>query len=59
MTSIIKKNDTIGKAKEVLNDIHGVSTPFGWEIPFGMLLDGCKDHLEVHGFGENAYFTQI
>lgn len=59
MTSIINKKDSIGKAKEVLNNIHGVSTPFGWDIVFGMLLDECKDHIEVHGFGSHAYFAQI
>jgi len=59
MTSVINKNDTIGKVKEILNNIHGVNTPSGWEIPFGMLMKGCKDHLEVHGFGDKAYFTQI
>jgi hypothetical protein len=59
MSSIINKNETIGKSKEILNDVHGINTPFGWEIVFGMLLDGCNDHLEVHGFGNDAYFTQI
>jgi hypothetical protein len=37
----------------------GINTPFGWDIVFGILLNDCKDHLEVHGFGNNAYFTQI
>lgn len=57
--TIVNKNEKIGKVKEILNDIHGISTPFGWEIVFGQLLNGCKSHIEVHGYGDSAYFTQI
>jgi hypothetical protein len=58
MITIINKNEPIGKVKEILNDIHGVNTPFGWEIVFGMLLLECEEHIEVHEYGQNAYFTQ-
>lgn len=58
MTTLINKNDEIGKVKEILNDIHGISTPNGWEIVFGMLLSQCESHIEVHGYGSGAYFTQ-
>ncbi len=56
--TIINKNEIVGKVKEILNDIHRISTPYGWEIVFGMLLNECEDHIEVHGYGSNAYFTQ-
>ena len=58
MATIIKKNEKIGKVKEILNDIHDIKTPYGWEIVFGMLLSECEDHIEVHGCGDSAYFTQ-
>ena len=56
--TLINKNEKVGKVKEILNDTHGIDTPFGWEIVFGMLLSGCESHIEVHGYGHNAYFTQ-
>lgn len=56
--TIINKGEKIGKVKEILNDIHGISTPFGWEIVFSMLLNECESHIEVHGYGSNAYFAQ-
>jgi len=59
MTSVISKTETIGNIKEILNKDHDISTPFGWEIVFAMLLKDCTDHIEVHGYGEDAYFTQI
>lgn len=56
--TIINKDEKIGKVKEILNDIHGISTPFGWEIVFGQLLSECESHIEVHGYGTKAYFSQ-
>jgi hypothetical protein len=58
MITIISKNEKIGKVKEILNDIHNIKTPYGWEIVFGMLLNECEDCIEVHGYGDSAYFTQ-
>jgi len=58
MTTIISKHEKIGKVKEILNDFHNIRTPWGWEIVFGMLLSECEDHIEVHGYGDSAYFTQ-
>jgi len=57
MTTIINKNEKVGKVKEIL-DFHNIRTPWGWEIVFGMLLDECEDHIEVHGYGDGAYFTK-
>ena len=54
----INKDEKIGNVKEILNDIHGISTPYGWEIVFSMLLSECENHIEVHGYGDNAYFAQ-
>ncbi len=56
--TIINKNEKIGKVKEIL-DSHMIDTPFGWEIVFGQLLNGCESHIEVHGYGSTAYFTQV
>jgi hypothetical protein len=58
MMTLINKNENIGKVKEILNDIHGIRTSFGWEIVFGMLLSECETHIEVHEYGHRAYFTQ-
>ena len=58
MTSIINKNDSIGKVEKILQN-HHIGTPFGWEIVFGMLLDECENYIEVHDIGEKAYFTQV
>lgn len=58
MMTIINKDEKIDKVKETLNDVHGISTPFGWEIVFGMLLSECESHIEVHGYGHDAYFSQ-
>ncbi|QUH22186.1 hypothetical protein [Alkaliphilus sp. B6464] len=58
MVTIIQKNESIGEIKEKLNTNHGIATPFGWEIVFGMLLDECESHIEVHGYGHSAYFSQ-
>jgi len=57
MTTIIGKHEKVGKVKEIL-ELHNISTPFGWEIVFGMLLSECEDYIEVHGYGDSAYFTQ-
>lgn len=54
----INKDEKIGKVKKILNDVHGINTPFGWEIVFSQLLNECENHIEVHGYGSGAYFTQ-
>lgn len=56
MVTIISKDEKIGEVKRILNDLHDIKTPFGWEIVFAWLLDECKDNIEVHDFGKDAYF---
>lgn len=58
MISIITKKEKVGKIKEILNDFHGIETPYGWEMGFCILLMGCEDHIEVHGYGSKAHFVQ-
>lgn len=58
MTHIITKETPIKEGISILS-AHGISTRMrGWELIIGLLLNGC-DYLEVHGFGSNAYFSQV
>lgn len=58
MCHIITKETPIKEGISILS-VHGISTQMrGWELIIGLLLNGC-DYLEVHGFGSNAYFTQV
>lgn len=57
MDSIISKKTKMIDAAELLRQ-HNINTPRGWEIVIGMLLADC-DHLEVHGYGCEAYFTKV
>lgn len=54
---IIKKDMKMAEIVHILTE-HSINMPFGWEIVLNMLLSEC-DHLEVHDFGQNAYFTQV
>lgn len=53
----IKKDTQMREAECILKD-HGVSLSFGWQVVLGMILQEC-DYIEVHGFGESAYFEKM
>lgn len=54
---IIKKNTQMEEARRILED-HGVTLSFGRQIVLGMILQEC-DYIEVHDFGESAYFEKM
>ena len=57
MVDIIRKTDKISDVENLLQ-AHGVSLGHGWALIIGMMLTDCN-HLEIHGFGNNAYFNKI
>ena len=57
MKNIIKKDTSLKEAEEILS-LHGCPLGHGWALIIGMLLYDC-DYLEVHDFGNNAYFTKV
>lgn len=57
MIDTITKTTTMSEAKEILHD-NCISTPYGWEIVLGMLLEQC-DYIKITGLGASAKFELI
>lgn len=53
----ITRNMKMGEIEEILLS-HDIRLGFMWEFIISCLLLEC-DYLEVHGYGEYAYFEKI
>lgn len=53
----ITRNMKMGEIEEILLK-HNIKLGFMWEFIISCLLSKC-DYLEVHGYGEHAYFEKI
>jgi hypothetical protein len=54
----ISRKDNISDIVEILK-FHDIKMGVGWQFILGTLFDKCESHLEVHGFGDGAYFAFV